>query len=56
MNNTKWPCGCAKKPGEYSHQHTYTQPAPAMCQVEHDNWDGPMICGNEMPCRTHGGR
>ena len=28
---------------------------PRTCQVEHDHWEGPMICGNPMPCRTHGG-
>jgi hypothetical protein len=30
-------------------------PAP-LCQVEHDHWEGKMICGNPLPCRTHGGR
>lgn len=25
------------------------------CQVEHDHWEGKMICGNPLPCRTHGG-
>jgi hypothetical protein len=29
---------------------------PPTCQVEHDHWEGPMICGNTLPCRTHGGR
>src|SRR5678816_966379 len=27
-----------------------------VCQVEHAHWEGPMICGNPLPCRTHGGR
>ena len=30
--------------------------APRTCQVEHDHWEGPMICGNTLPCRTQGGR
>ena len=29
---------------------------PRSCQVEHDHWEGKMICGNPLPCRTHGGR
>lgn len=29
---------------------------PQLCQVEHDHWEGKMICGNPLPCRTHGGR
>ena len=29
---------------------------PRLCQVEHDHWEGKMICGNQLPCRTHGGR
>lgn len=28
---------------------------PRTCQVEHDHWEGKMICGNPLPCRTHGG-
>ena len=28
---------------------------PRLCQVEHDHWEGKMICGNQLPCRTHGG-
>lgn len=28
---------------------------PAACQVTHDHWEGPMICGSPLPCRTHGG-
>jgi len=28
---------------------------PRTCQVEHDHWEGPMICGNELPCARHGG-
>ena len=28
---------------------------PRTCQVEHDHWEGKMICGNTLPCRTHGG-
>jgi hypothetical protein len=28
---------------------------PRTCQVEHAHWEGPMICGNPLPCRTHGG-
>jgi hypothetical protein len=27
-----------------------------LCQIEHDHWEGKMICGNDLPCRTHGGR
>lgn len=29
---------------------------PRLCQVTHDHWEGPMICGNRMPCPRHGGR
>ena len=29
---------------------------PRMCQVEHDHWEGKMICGNKLPCSRHGGR
>ena len=29
---------------------------PRLCQIEHDHWEGKMICGNPLPCRTHGGR
>lgn len=29
---------------------------PATCQALHDHWEGPMICGNRLPCPTHGGR
>ena len=29
---------------------------PRTCQVEHDHWEGPMICGNPLPCARHGGR
>lgn len=29
---------------------------PQLCQVTHDHWEGPMICGNPMPCPRHGGR
>ena len=29
---------------------------PRTCQAEHDHWEGKMICGNQLPCRTHGGR
>jgi hypothetical protein len=29
---------------------------PRMCQIEHDHWEGKMICDNPLPCRTHGGR
>lgn len=28
---------------------------PRTCQITHDHWEGPMICGNPLPCRTHGG-
>lgn len=28
----------------------------ATCQVEHSHWEGPMICGNRLPCAKHGGR
>jgi hypothetical protein len=28
---------------------------PRLCQIEHDHWEGKMICGNPLPCRTHGG-
>jgi hypothetical protein len=28
---------------------------PRTCQVEHGHWEGKMICGNPLPCRTHGG-
>lgn len=24
------------------------------CQVEHAHWEGPMICGNALPCPRHG--
>lgn len=29
---------------------------PRLCQVEHDHWEGKMICGNVLPCSTHGNR
>lgn len=29
---------------------------PRTCQVEHDHWEGPMICGHTLPCPRHGGR
>lgn len=29
---------------------------PRMCQVEHDHWEGKMICGNTLPCPRHGGQ
>jgi len=29
---------------------------PRTCQIEHDHWEGKKICGNTLPCRTHGGR
>jgi len=29
---------------------------PQLCQIEHDHWEGKMICGNPLPCRTHGDR
>lgn len=29
---------------------------PRTCQVEHPHWEGPMICGNTLPCPRHGGR
>ena len=29
---------------------------PRACQVEHDHWEGKMICGNTLPCSRHGGR
>jgi hypothetical protein len=29
---------------------------PRTCQVEHAHWEGPMICGNPLPCPRHGGR
>lgn len=28
---------------------------PRTCQATHDHWDGPMICGNRLPCSRHGG-
>jgi hypothetical protein len=28
---------------------------PRLCRVEHAHWEGAMICGNPLPCRTHGG-
>lgn len=28
---------------------------PRTCQVEHDHWEGKMICGNTLPCPRHGG-
>lgn len=33
-----------------------TVAAPTVCQVEHSHWEGPMICGNPLPCPRHGGR
>ena len=30
--------------------------APRSCQVEHDHWEGKMICGSTLPCPQHGGR
>lgn len=29
---------------------------PRTCQVEHAHWEGPMVCGNTLPCSRHGGR
>ena len=29
---------------------------PRTCMVEHGHWEGPMICGNPLPCSTHGSR
>jgi hypothetical protein len=29
---------------------------PQTCQVEHDHWEGKMICGNTLPCPRHGGQ
>ena len=29
---------------------------PRTCQVEHDHWEGKLICGNPLPCARHGGR
>lgn len=26
---------------------------PRRCQVEHDHWDGKMICGKTLPCARH---
>lgn len=41
----------------YPQGHAIAAPsAPTVtgvCQVEHDNWDGRMICGNPMPCPRH---
>jgi hypothetical protein len=28
---------------------------PRTCMVEHDHWEGKMICGNALPCPRHGG-
>lgn len=33
-----------------------TPESPRRCLVEHAHWDGPMICGNPLPCPHHGGR
>lgn len=27
---------------------------PRMCQIEHNHWEGKMICGNSLPCPRHG--
>lgn len=32
------------------------RPQARTCQVEHSHWEGPMICGNSLPCPRHGGR
>jgi hypothetical protein len=29
--------------------------SPRLCQVTHAHWEGPMICGNPLPCPRHGG-
>lgn len=29
---------------------------PRYCQVEHEHWEGNMICGNQLPCARHGNR
>jgi hypothetical protein len=56
----KWPCGCKKYYGDtqHVHQETYFDHSNARprCMVEHDHWEGPMICGNYLPCLTHGSR
>ena len=28
---------------------------PRTCTVTHDHWEGPMNCGNPLPCPRHGG-
>ncbi len=28
---------------------------PQTCQIEHDHWEGKMICGHALPCPRHGG-
>ena len=28
---------------------------PRTCPVEHDHWEGRMVCGRELPCPRHGG-
>ena len=55
MSEHKWPCGCEKRHGETSHQHTFHDHANEQprCQVLHDHWEGPMICGNPLPCPRH---
>lgn len=36
-------------------RHLTNMGPPRTCQVEHDHWEGRMICGNPMPCPRHGG-
>lgn len=36
--------------------HASVVDPPRTCQVEHPHWEGPMICGNTLPCPRHGGR
>ena len=30
--------------------------SPRTCQIEHDHWEGRMICGQPLPCPRHGPR
>lgn len=52
----KWPCGCPKYKGPTKHVHEYYDwdNRTPTCQVLHDHWEGPVVCGNPLPCKTHG--
>lgn len=47
------PCPFEHYPQGHAIAASSAPTATGVCQVEHDNWDGRMICGNPMPCPRH---